>query len=301
MRDHQFCLTLLILSTAIPAVGQPAPSQRELNGFLLGQYKPILTKHFGKPYRVQFTDDRWEQRIYILSRRLNAYMVFEFAPAAPDTIYAIQISGEKGTHMLPFYGVKIGDTREAVIRRFGVPSDTTPLADIGGELLSYRDRNYSFEINEYGILTSIRIMGYTGFPIASDTTIATQQFLGSGGNVELGRLALALSSGNIDTVIGFLMPDVEVYAGTNALAKFTRPARQELLDKTSAIHKRLFGSSGSLKHALQHETSPRSIVLRIRDDGIAYPVVSYPKGRYLQEVVFRFHAGRWRVWEIRLK
>jgi hypothetical protein len=301
MRNIYYAISSFLLIVATPAFSLNAPSQRELNGFLLGQYKFVLTNYFGKPYQIQHTDDGWEQRIYSLNPKLNAYMVFEFAPSAPDTIYAMQISGVKGTLMLPFYGVKIGDKREAIIQRFGSPSKSKPLGDIGGELLSYLDRNYSFEIDEYGYLSSIRVMGYAGFTDNLDISENAKRFIETSGKVELDRFITELSNGSIDRVIGFLMPDFEIHTDNRHLVRFSKPARRELLDKTSPVYKKLFGDRDSLKYALSHEKTPHEIVLRLRDDNILYPVVTYPKGRYVREIVFRFHSGRWRIWEVSLR
>lgn len=157
------CLSFLTCLVITQASHVKAPSQREVNGFFLGQYKPVLTAHFGKPFEIRKTDDGWEQRIYILNRSQGSYMIFEFVPAAPDTIYAIQITGPSGTTMFPFAGLKLGDPRTRVDAVLGAPAETKELGDIPGYIAYYEDRNYSVEFQPDDTLSSIRIVGYVGF------------------------------------------------------------------------------------------------------------------------------------------
>jgi hypothetical protein len=51
---------------------------------------------FGAPFKIQYTADHWQQRIYKVGED-GSYIVIETNPEAPDFIYGIQITGSKST------------------------------------------------------------------------------------------------------------------------------------------------------------------------------------------------------------
>ncbi|RYG47812.1 hypothetical protein EON79_06330 [bacterium] len=268
-----------------------APSQREVNGFLVGQYRNAVTAHFGpKPFQTRKTEDGWVQRIYIIDRAKEAYMIFESAPAAPDTIYAIQITGWPGTPMLPFRGLKLGASREAVVETFGEPTVEEEIGEVPGTILRYEDRNYTLELSPEGRLASIRVVGSAGFD-----TDATKS------KPDLRLFTMALQRRSLDTVVDLLTPDVEIYFGGKKSVMFKKSARRELYDPKSSFYRALFSSKGGVVSALAGETSEAEENLRVRDRGVIDYVFKFPKGKVVKEVVYKWSAGKWRVWEITLK
>ncbi len=256
---------------------------------LVGSVQKRSYQRLGEPDRTMKTNDDWEQLVYFLDKKDNSYMIFEFAPSASSTIYAIQISGSAKTKMLPFYRVRLGARREQVLSRFGRPSQIKALSDIGGELLEYEENNYSFEINERGTLSSIRVVGYRGFALEPS------------GEPDLARFETVLTQNNVDEILGYLMPDIEIMRGASVVARLEHNARREITDKGSKIHQLLLGSKKSVLHGLKTQKTEPSANIRLRDNGRSDPVYKFSKGNLISEVVFRFHAGRWRIWEIRLR
>src|SRR5262245_38225869 len=99
--------TIVTVAIAIaPLVLQAqVPSQRNLNGFLLGQHKDAIAASFSEVLRVDTTPDRWVYRTYLLDRPHGAYMSFKFAPDRPDYAISVQLAGASGTTMRPFGGL----------------------------------------------------------------------------------------------------------------------------------------------------------------------------------------------------
>lgn len=272
---------------------QHPPSQRELNGFILGQYKFTLTNYFkSKPYQILKSDEDFEQRVHILTRQPFAYMAFAFAPSAPDTMYSVQISGPAGTSMRPFLGLKLGATKEEVEAVLGPSEHTYEMEDVPGIHQDYEDRNYLTEFDAHGRLNSIRIHGYQGFE--HDQTKADLP--------KLLPFQLALFRKDVDRTLDLLTPDFEIYFGPKRIVRFKLPARRELSDSTSEVYRALFASSKSVQAALrQDESLDPEPAIRVRDNGVIDYVYKFPKGKAMNEVVFKWSAGKYRVWEISLK
>ena len=267
-----------------------APSQRELNGFLLGQYRLAVTAQYGQPFQTRTTEDGWVQRIYWIDKAKRAYMVFESVPSAPATVYAVQLSGKPGTRMLPFKGLLMGASRQEIYEAFGEPTGMEPLGDIPGESLRYAGRNYSFEVDGSGKLQSIRIVGFEGFETKADAS-----------GPKLAAFIMNVKRRDIDAVMDGLTPDAEIYRGGSETVSFKHPARRDLNDPSSPMYRALFAGLGGLGSALSAETASPEGRLRLRDNGVIDWVFTYPKGTHLEEIVFKWQAGAWRVWEVAQK
>ena len=93
--SHVRGLLFVVIPTLVYAQG--TPSQVELNGFLIGQYKEVVNTTFGEPYQTQKDEnDGSTAEAHVLDRALGAYMVFRYVPAKLNQIAAIQITGRPG-------------------------------------------------------------------------------------------------------------------------------------------------------------------------------------------------------------
>src|SRR5205809_7003960 len=102
--------------TAAVSVGQTrVPSQRELNGFLLGQHKDAIAASFAKVLQIDTTSDGWINRSYLLDRPHRAYMSFKFSHGRLDYATSVQVAGDSGTPMVPFVGIVLGSSRQALL------------------------------------------------------------------------------------------------------------------------------------------------------------------------------------------
>jgi hypothetical protein len=290
MTTRYFWLIPLAGAVSASALRAQAPSQRELNGFLLGQHKEPIAASFTKVLRVDSTSDRWIYRTYLLDRSHHAYMTFKFAPDHPDQAVSLQIAGDSGTTMHPFAGLVLGDHREAAISRLGNPSRIEHEAELNLILYVYEGRNYSLEFDSLSRVSSIQVFGYDGFLDRPAETAPSLDSLGSG-----------LAAGG-DAALQYLAPDLEIYEGGQTHS-FRRAAFTEVQDDTTAIAKLLFLGVRSVAAVLRDRSNRSGADLNIRvwERRPSGWVFKLPATAPIAEIVYVNHAGRWRVWEIRYR
>jgi hypothetical protein len=254
---------------------------------LIGQHKDAIAASFDTVLQIDTTSDGWVYRTYQLDRAHRAYMSFKFSAAKPDYAASVQIAGDSGTSMIPFLGISLGTPRSQLVSRFGNPSRVEHQGDIGSDLLLYDHRNYSFEIDSGGRVSSIQILGGQGFSRLPAETAPS-----------LDSLALALGAGP-DATLEYVTPDLEIYRGGKALS-FRRGALTELRDTTSEIARVLFDGPTSLSAILQSSEirSSGDINIRVWERGGSGWVWKPPASVPIAEVVFKADAGRWRLWEV---
>ena len=283
-------ITLSAIALATTLFNAHAPSQRELNGFFLGQYTDVISAIFDEPFQTEKVSDGEEIRIYNLDSDKHAFMAFTCETSDSGTITAIQLTGMPGTDMSAFDGLKLGADRDEVLKVLGKPDSEEDMSDIPGKFLSFDDRNYSVELDEKGRLSSIKIMGFNGFDKYKDQL------------PDIKILEHALKEKDVDEMLDVLMPDVEIYRGEDKdeAMGFSGPARTELEDEDSPMYKTLFDGDNSVRSTYAKEKSEPNRGLGSTEGKTILVVYSFKESKYLKEVVYRWQAGRWRVWEIRL-
>lgn len=271
-----------------------APSQYELNGFLLGQHIRAIEHELGSPYQQRKSDDQWVSRIYIIDRPHEAYMVFEFTPDRPDHTVTVQVTGDSGTAMVPFLGLVLGSDTAMVRRHAGPPTSVRQETDPVLTLWQYADRNYSFEFTPAGRLYSIRIMGWDGFPRMPALPLAG-----------LEPLVAALDSRDPGRLLAVIAPDIEVFRG-DSVYTIEGAARRAVSDTTSTLWQQLLHGQGSLRAALADsfglaQADPSIRVYEHPRPGATYTSYRFPSRSQLSELVFEGFAGQWRLWEVRFR
>lgn len=279
-----------LFTIAGPSARAQVPSQRELNGFLLGQHKDAIAASFASLIQADTTADGWIDRVYLVDRPHHAYMAFKFPRDRIDFAISVQIAGDSGTPMLPFLGLKLGDRRQALLARLGQPSDVKHEADLNLDLYEYAQRNYSVEVSAQGRVSSIQIFTYDGFPDAP-----------KGVAPSLDSLARALQAGG-DIALQYLMPDVEVYRGGKTIG-FTHGALADLLSDTTSISRALFQGPASVAAMLRDSSfrATADVNLRVWEQGGVGWVSKFPAPAPIEELVWKADAGQWRLWELRYR
>jgi hypothetical protein len=269
------------------ASAQIAPSQLELNGFLIGQYLETARVTFGNPFRTEPTDGKkFGLEAYHLDKTGGSYMVFAVSPSHPDQMHTIQITGPPGTDMEPFLGLRLGDPREAMIRALGQPSSTQSVDDPPVQLLGYSGRNYSVELDAKGRLFSIQVAGHEGF--ARDPPDAPS----------LEPLYRALLRKDVNALLEVFAPDFEIYR-RDGLVAYDGPARGDLSSRASRVWKALYVKPDNLWSTLSQTRLPKEPELRLYPEKKEMAMVfKFAETSALQETVYRFYAGKWRVWEV---
>lgn len=145
---------LIALSTS----GLSAEKLFMMHGFKLGQSFSVTSNQFGAPFKTEKFPDGFSYAAY----KFPGYvLIFEANNTRPDLIWAIQLEGKSNPKGLGFYGIDLGDSDGAVLKRFGKPLNRTPAVDeatkkpiASTEYYSYE--NFSFEISN-GKVTSIKV------------------------------------------------------------------------------------------------------------------------------------------------
>lgn len=287
-----FALAALLLHASAPAPAAHAPSQRELGGLLLGQYEKGVRASLGEPKETEKAGENARTLLYSLAGDLDTYFVVTVDGEEDGTVTAIQMSGKPKAGLPKFDGVSLGDSRATVERTFGAPDKVKPIGDIPGDLASYDDRDYSFEYSPDGKLISIKIFGEEGFAANEKTT-----------RPDLAGFAKAIQERDRSAIFEYLAPDVEVYTKDDETVSFNGPARADLEDEKSLVARYLFGGAGSLRDILTPSLL-KGVEVKDRahtdDDERVFPTAEFPKSSGLQEIVWRYSYGKWRVWEIDL-
>jgi hypothetical protein len=272
----------LLLSTPF-SVAQNPPSQRELNGILLGQRRAVMVAEFGKPFSsVPHKDDGGVQEVYAVSADQQTYMACEYATKGNGAPLLLQLTGNTNPKTLPFLGLRLGDSKDKVIQALGKPSSVKSEVEFPVELWEYNDRNYSVEIDRSGRLYSIRIVADYGFPESPSSSIP-----------DFESFRKALLSGKIDHLLEAVSADLEIYRHSDS-HNFIAGARKELSDPKTAIAKALV----DLKTILSDQNVQGDPQLRISEHQPPQSVFKFSPPTALKEIAFRWEAGAWRAYEI---
>src|SRR5262245_52167712 len=289
VRTVQLLALAGILSGANQKGAAQSPSQRELNGFVIGQHRDALKEAFGKPYEETKTDDGWVYLIYMLREKPFAYMTFKFPSNDIDHFISVQIAGDGSTPMAPFAGVRLGASADEVNRKIGRPSNTQRLADPPVEVWKYEKRNYSFEFDADKKLVSIQIFGFDGF---ADPP-------GWPKPPPWNDVQTRLRSAELDSLMATFSPDAEIYQASE-LFWIDNSMRKVLSDPKSLFRRGLALVVKALQNELARE--PAEINARMWPEiGSMGAVYKFPAGAPVVEIVLIPHAGGWRVWEVKLR
>lgn len=264
------------------------PSQRELNGFLLGQYLTVPADLYGKPIREVKAEDGSVNRAYWVDEGHKTYMAFDSTVEDPTRMFSIQLAGEPNPSLRPFLGLHLGDSKQQVVRLLGQPSSATKESDFPATLYSYEGRNYSVELDEHDQLSSIRISGYEGFDKKMELL------------ADLKRFELSVKNHDLNTLLDQLAGDLEIYRADKVIS-FSQSGRKELANPHSPITTAILGPGLSVREVYVSERTAGEGVIRVRTEGPLGYVLKFPKSKILAEIAFDFQAGHWRVYEIRFR
>ncbi|TMG75663.1 MAG: hypothetical protein E6H80_05120 [Betaproteobacteria bacterium] len=278
-------LTGVFFVQAHEVLAQPQ-SQRELNGFALGQHNSAIKAAFKKLYDERRTEDGWIYRTYLISEKPFVYMSFKFPADDIDHAVSIQIAGDPTKRMLPFLGLKLGASAEDVRRHIGRPSETTQLTDPPVEVWKYQGRNYSFELDKVKGLSSIQVFGYQGFGEPPGLPTPWPE------------VRSRLLSNDVTQLMTTFAADAEIYHGRDVYG-IDNSLWTVLSDSKSKFRRGL----ALVVLAIQDDRArePGEANLRISRNQPVRHVYKFRPGSPVEEIVLTPHAGAFRVWEIRLR
>jgi hypothetical protein len=276
-------LTLLLTLTAVGAAAEVS-SQRELNGFALGQSREAVKAALGTPFDTRTTEDGWVYLSYRVTPESSAYMSFKFDAEDSTHVFAIQIAGAPTTPMHTFAGIRLGATSEQVRRIFGEPTDIDRLESLPVEVWSYQHRNFSFELEE-GRVASVQIFGYTGFDASSGRPPGWED------------LRSRLRSTDPDTLVATFGADASIDRGEERY-RMDRGIRAALSNPSSPFRRAL---TLVVEAVDRPDLGPSEVNIRIFANGEAGAVYKFSSDAPVEEIVVAQEAGEWRVWQVRLR
>lgn len=257
----------------------------ELNGFFLGQYRKSVHAKFGAPIKRIDTEDKWIYEFHKLNQDTTAYALFKYSAKDTLRIYAIQINGPNLKNMYPFLGLVLGDSKEKVDKVLGSPYKTKVIDNPTVNVFYYANTNYSVEIDENDKLYGIQIYG--GFEEKPKSAVPSIE-----------PLKRAVLSKNIDSLLYYLSPDVEIY-NEGKVISYSGSARDEFHDSRSAMVSLILGKKRSMWEVFEKEKLDPTPELRFFAELEKTPTVyKFYQSKIISEIVFMPYAGEWKVYEV---
>lgn len=284
---NKWTLLVIISTVRTSAICQPL-NQLELTGFFLGQYRKAVHAQLGAPIKRINTEDKWIYEFHNLNADTSAYALFKYAAKDTFRIHSIQINGHYLEGMHDFLGLVLGDSRDKVDKLFGTPSEIKVIDNPRVDVLYYANRNYSVEIDENGKLYGIQIFG--GFKERPKSPTP-----------KIEGFRNAVVSGDVDSLIFFMCPDVELYKEDRVIS-FIGSMRDEFKRKDSDLIKLLLGKSNSVHEVFEKERIEPTVEMRLyTEKGGMSMVYKFHESKIIAEIVFMPYGGEWKVYEVRFR
>ena len=260
----------------------------KLNGFSLNQFREVASFELKKPLQAAAHDDGYEYEVFLLKADSSAYMVFEYPNWNTQEIWSIQLFGTDSALNPGFKGLKMGISKESVIEKTGRPSNIEKMGQYG-ELLEYKETNYSFEINSQNQLASIKIR-----------SIHPEYFP----EPDLGKIPSfaevkeILMSGDKQRISEILSPGLEVYY-RNKTRYFRHAWSKEIEQDLSGIYILIDQLAKNLDEVNIEDTDEYEENMRLTQGQNPLHVLKFKKHTQVKEIVMRWEFGRYLIWEIK--
>jgi hypothetical protein len=276
-------LSFLLANTVY---AQNIEGEIELDGFVLGQSRVAVHSQLGHPIQRVDTDDGWIYEFHAIRPDTSVYVLFKYPAWDTLRIFAIQLNGRLYKEMQPFKGLTLGSSRDEVSRALGPFNATDTIDNPNVVIQSYKDKNFSVEIDEDGKLYGIQIYGSIQNNKPKEDIASIDGF------------TRAVLSKNVDSLLLHLMPDVEFYVNQKVVT-YRGAAREEFRRRDSELIRYLLGKEASVWYAFQREKTEATPEIRFYAEiKSTTTVFKFYKSEVLSEIVYKPHAGRWKVYEI---
>jgi len=262
--------------------------ESELKGFKLRQYREVVEAEFGKPFQVNKFDDGFESEIYLIKADSSAYMIFEYPSWNKEIIYSIQIYGAFENINPKFKGIKMGITENELIQIVGKPTSSKNIGEYG-KMIEYLNTNYSFEIDNSGKLASIKIVdNYDSlFPEPKVEKIPS-----------FDKIKEILKSNNSKLISEILSPEMEIYVNGETLF-FKENWGKEISSDNSLIFKTINELVKEIDKIDVTDENQYEENMRLTLGENPKHVMKFKNGIKIKEIVFKWEAGKYLIWEIR--
>jgi hypothetical protein len=279
---------LILLLISVQVYSQHTDGEIELAGFVLGQHRQTVHAQLGAPIQVSRQKDGWVYEFHKFTPDTSVYGLFKYSPSDTNRIYGIEMVGKRYEEMHPFRGIRLGATQDKVFAALGQHDRTEKIEDPPLTTQFYKHKNYSVDIDSKGHLYGIQIFGN----IMNNTPTHDPSIKG---------FKNAILTKNIDSLITWLAPDVEILKGEKVL-RYSHGARVELNNPNSEFTKSLFAETQSVWYAFAKEYAEGTSETRLHPQlNQITSVDKFFDSNVISEIVFRTHAGKWKVYEIRFR
>jgi hypothetical protein len=260
----------------------------ELAGFVLGQYRKTVHASLGSPFQIKKHEDGWISDFHALKADTSVYAVFKYQASDTSRIYGIELIGDPDQEMHPFKGLKLGASKERVNQLLGQTDRTESIDDPPVTTQFYNHRNYSVDIDDRDLLFGIQIFG----------NILDQEPVGDPSVIGFKN---GIVTRNIDSVLYWMTPDVEIHKG-GKVYQYTTGARRELSRSDSEFTLLLMGETNSVWFAFAKELADGTSGSRLHPTlNQTVMVDKFFDSSTISEIVFKPHAGKWKVFEIKFR
>jgi hypothetical protein len=272
-RIFPFLVSLLLAQSMLGA--EPLT---EIYGFQLWQYRVAFRQSLGKPLQTQ---KQGSSTYEVYGLEPLGILVVEYDESWPHNAMSLQISG-RIKNFEPVRGIRLGDSREALVQAWGQPGSSRKFQGREEEYLYWEGFNGSLKLSD-GKLSSIRI--HVNNDVMSNAS--------SIDSWELFKKAIL----NRDKagIFKFLRPDAEIFIGEKILnidrrfEDFARDPNPEFLEA-------LIGEKNSLRAELAQGNEPNE-EMRLAERMGAGRVFKFKKGK-IKEVVFFPFGGKFKLFEL---
>ena len=253
----------------------------------LGNTEMPYIRNLGVPLKRIDTEDGWIYEFHTITPDTSVYALFKYPSWDTAHIFSIQLNGHHYKEMRPFKGLVLGASRDAVSRSLGNFNATDTIEDPKVIIQRYENKNYSVEIDEKDKLYGIQVYGSIQNNKPKEMIPSIEGF------------TKAIVSKNADSLLFHMMPDIELYVN-NEVVMYVGGAREEFKRKDSELLSYLLGDKGSVWYAFMMEKAEATPELRFyAETKSTATVFKFYKSKILSEIVYRPHAGHWKVYEIK--
>lgn len=260
----------------------------ELGGFLLGQYRKAVHNELGPPLQRINTDDGWIYEFHKIKPDTSVYALFKYSAKDTLRVYAIQLNGRFYPEMHPFKGLTLGSNVREVDSALGNYNRTDTIDNPSVIVRYFEGVNYSVEIDQQNKLYGIQIFGNILHEQPKSTFPEIKPFQN------------AVHFKNVDSLVYWLAPDVEIYAH-GKVTTYQGSARREFLNSESEFVNLLLGVQPSVRTVFEIEHAEATPEIRLVEGHRSLVVYKFYKSVTLEEIVFTQLAGRWMVYEIKFR
>jgi hypothetical protein len=280
-------LSLLLIALATTAQGQEIVT--DLNGFRLGQFRDVPKNELKTILQQDKFEDGFEYEIYLVEKDTSVYMIFEYANYDLQTIWSIQLTGNKKGFDCSFKGLKLGMSETELISNVGRPSSVEDAGEYGKKWV-YENKNYTLEISPDGTLGGIKIIDMSRDFYPEPDLNKLPKF---------SEYTEILESNNATTISNLLSSGMEIYKN-DSVYFFNKSISNEIENDDSGIFKLISEFAAISRATDETDTLQYEENMRVTEYQGVLHVAKFRINEKYSEIVFKYMFGEYLIWEMKI-